>query len=94
MVVLSALEIAIWGIPIGIVVVLAVWLWMSAQALDPYAPLSSPKQPLRIEVVGYDWKWLFIYPDLGIASIGEFAIPADRPLAIELTSGASVLPSG
>ena len=80
------LEIAIWGIPIGIVVVLAVWLWVGTQALDPYAPLSSAKPPLRVEVVGYDWKWLFIYPDLGIASIGQLAFPADQPLAIELTS--------
>ena len=80
------LEIAIWGIPIGIVAVLGVCLWINAQALDPYAPLSSDKPPLRIEVVGYDWKWLFIYPDLGIASIGELAFPAGQPLAIELTS--------
>ena len=80
------LEIAIWGIPVGIVLVLAVWLWRGALALDPYAPLSSGKPPLRVEVVGYDWKGLFIYPDLGIASIGQFAFPADQPLALELTS--------
>ena len=80
------LEIAIWGIPVGIVVVLAVWLWTGALALDPYAPLSSGKPPMRVEVVGYDWKWLFIYPDLGIASIGQLAFPANQPLAMKLTS--------
>jgi cytochrome o ubiquinol oxidase subunit 2 len=80
------LEIAVWGIPLAIVAVLAVWLWENTHALDPYAPLSSSQPPLRIEVVGYDWKWLFIYPDLGIASMGEMALPAGRPLALELTS--------
>lgn len=80
------LECVVWGIPIAIVVVLAIWLWQSTHALDPYAPLASTRPPLRVEVVGYDWKWLFIYPDFNIASIGEFAFPAARPLAIDLTS--------
>lgn len=80
------LEFAVWGIPIAIVVVLAIWLWQGAKALDPYAPISSTLPPLRVEVVGYDWKWLFVYPDFKIASIGEFAFPAARPLALKLTS--------
>lgn len=80
------LEIAIWGIPFALVIVLAVWLWQGALALDPYAPLASAEPPLQVEVIGYDWKWLFIYPQLKIASIGEFAFPSDRPLAIDLTS--------
>ena len=80
------LEFVIWGIPFGIVVVLAGWLWMGAQALDPYAPLASAKPSLKVEVVGYDWKWLFIYPEFGIASIGQLTFPADQPLALELTS--------
>ncbi len=84
------LEIVIWGIPSAIVVVLAVWLWQNTHALDPYAPLPSSQPPVRIEVVGYDWKWLFIYPDLGIASMGEMAFPAGRPLALELTSNTVV----
>ena len=80
------LEIAVWGVPFGIVIMLAVWLWQNTQALDPYAPLSSAQPELRVQVVGYDWKWLFIYPRLGIASIGQFAFPTDQPLAIRLTS--------
>jgi len=80
------LEAAIWGIPLAIVVVLAVWLWQSTHALDPYAPLPATGPPVRIEVVGYDWKWLFIYPDLGVASMGEMALPAGRPISLELTS--------
>lgn len=80
------LEIMIWGVPFAIVIVLAIWLWTNSHALDPYRPLSSGEPPVRIDVVGYDWKWLFIYPDLGIASMGEVAFPAGRPLSLELTS--------
>lgn len=84
------LEIAIWGLPFSIVIVLSIWLWRSAHALDPYKPLPSTEPPVRVQVVGYDWKWLFIYPDFGIASMGEMAMPADRPLSLELTSGTVV----
>lgn len=80
------LEIAIWGLPLAIVVVLAVWLWQNTHALDPYAPLPSAGPPVRVEVVGYDWKWLFIYPGLGVASMGEMAFPAGRPVSLQLTS--------
>jgi cytochrome o ubiquinol oxidase subunit 2 len=80
------LEVAIWGVPVAIVVVMAVLLWRSTAALDPYQPLQADKPALRVQVVGLDWKWLFIYPDEHIASVGELAFPADRPLALELTT--------
>lgn len=80
------LEFAIWGVPVAIVTVLAVLLWRSTSALDPYAPLQGDTPPLRVQVVGLDWKWLFIYPDERIASVGELAFPADRPVALELTT--------
>lgn len=80
------LEFVIWGVPIAIVTVLAVLLWRNTQALDPYLPLPMDNPPLRVQVVGLDWKWLFIYPDEGIATVGELAFPADRPLALELTT--------
>jgi cytochrome o ubiquinol oxidase subunit 2 len=80
------LEIVVWGIPVAIVMVLAALLLRSTQTLDPYQPLGSGQPPLRVQVIGYDWKWLFIYPDQGIASLGEMAFPAGRPLALNLTS--------
>ena len=80
------LEIASWAGPVVIVVLLAIIVWRDTQALDPYRPLASDQPPLHVQVIGYDWKWLFIYPDQGIASIGMFALPAGRPVAIELTS--------
>lgn len=80
------LEIAVWGGPIVIVAVLSFFLWHYTHALDPYKPLASDQPELRIQVVGYDWKWLFIYPDQGIASIGMLAMPVGRPVAMKITS--------
>jgi cytochrome o ubiquinol oxidase subunit 2 len=80
------LDIACWAGPMVIVILLGALLWGSTHALDPYRPLPSGQPALRVQVIGYDWKWLFIYPDEGIASIGELALPAGRPVAMQLTS--------
>ncbi len=80
------LEITAWGGPIVIVAILSYFVWRDAHTLDPYQPIASNQAPLRIQAVGYDWKWLFIYPDQGIASIGTLAVPVGRPFSIQLTS--------
>ena len=80
------LEIMSWGGPIVIVVVLAFFVWRDTHKLDPYKALASNETPLRVQVIGYDWKWLFIYPDQGIASIGTLAIPSGRPVSLHMTS--------
>jgi cytochrome o ubiquinol oxidase subunit 2 len=80
------LEIASWAGPVVIVALLAVIVWRDTHALDPYKPLASSQSALRVQVIGYDWKWLFIYPDQGIASIGVLALPVGRPVALQLTS--------
>ncbi|WEN13945.1 cytochrome ubiquinol oxidase subunit II [Rhodanobacter sp. AS-Z3] len=80
------LEILSWGGPVVIVAILAFFVWRDTHRLDPYRPLSSTKAPLRIQVIGYDWKWLFIYPDQNIATIGTLALPVDRPVSFRITS--------
>ena len=80
------LEIMSWGGPIVIVIILAFFVWRDTHRLDPYRPLASTQAPLRVQVIGYDWKWLFIYPDQGIASIGTLAMPVGRPVSLQLTS--------
>ena len=83
----AALEALMWGGPIVIVGVLAGLLVRNTQALDPYRPIATHSDPpLRVEVVGYDWKWLFIYPEFHIASIGELAFPTNRAVSFTLTS--------
>ncbi len=79
-------EITAWGGPVVIVMLLATLVWRDTHALDPYRKLTSNQPPLRVQVIGYDWKWLFIYPDQGVASIGVLAMPAGRPVAMQITS--------
>lgn len=80
------LELAIWGVPILVVAVLGYGAWTKQLALDPYRPIASEVPPLDIQVVGLDWKWLFIYPEQGIATVGTVAFPVDRPVRLSLTT--------
>lgn len=80
------LEGLIWIPPVIIVVVLAVFLWRDTHRLDPYRPLASSYPPIEVQVVALDWKWLFIYPDDGVASVNKLVIPAGRPVHLSLTS--------
>ena len=80
------LEILIWGVPFAIIGVLSFMLWRSTVALDPYKPISGTEKPIKVQVIGLDWKWLFIYPDLKIASVGELVFPADQPVELTLTT--------
>jgi cytochrome o ubiquinol oxidase subunit 2 len=81
-----ALEWPMWLVPVAIVAVLSLYLWTYTHELDPYRSLATDKPPLRVQVVGLDWKWLFIYPDYGIATVGEMAFPQDRSVSISLTT--------
>ena len=81
-----ALEAAMWVVPAIIVAVLAVLLWDGTHKLDPYKPLASKEKPVQVEVVGLDWKWLFIYPEYHIATVGVLAFPQDRPVQMKLTT--------
>lgn len=80
------LEILAWGVPVVIVSILGLMLWEKTHQLDPCRPLPSGQPPLQIQVVGLDWKWLFIYPEPGIATVNELAIPVGRPVHLTLTS--------
>ncbi|SEI68016.1 ubiquinol oxidase subunit II [Paraburkholderia diazotrophica] len=82
----TAIEVAVWTIPALIILFLAVLTWKSTHELDPYKPLESNVKPINVEVVALDWKWLFIYPDLGIASVNQLAIPVGTPVNFRITS--------
>lgn len=81
-------ELVWWAVPLEVVLILAALAWGSAHALDPYAPLASKNAPLEVDVVALDWKWLFIYPSEGIATVNYLAIPEQTPVAFKLTSDA------
>jgi cytochrome o ubiquinol oxidase subunit II len=82
----TAIEVAIWAIPTAIILYLGILTWNTTHELDPYKPLESNVKPINVEVVALDWKWLFIYPDLGIASVNQLAFPVGTPVNFRITS--------
>jgi cytochrome o ubiquinol oxidase subunit 2 len=84
------IELIVWSIPALVVLFLGGIAWVGSHELDPAQPLSSASAPLEVEVVSLDWKWLFIYPQQGVASINRLVVPATVPLHLRITS-ASVL---
>lgn len=82
------LEVLWWGIPIAIIGILSVVTWVTSHDLDPYKSLSSDKKPVTIRVVALQWKWLFLYPEQGIATVNEVRFPEDTPVNFELTADA------
>ncbi|KAA9000073.1 cytochrome o ubiquinol oxidase subunit II [Affinibrenneria salicis] len=82
----NKIEAVVWTVPIIIVAILATITWKTTHALDPYKPLASDVKPITVEVVSLDWKWLFVYPELGIASVNELAFPANVPVEFKITA--------
>ena len=91
----TQLEVAIWSAPLAIIIALGAITWLSTHTLDPYRPLGRVageqpippgSKPLNVQVVALDWKWLFFYPDQGIATVNELAAPVDGPITFKITS--------
>lgn len=89
------LELVIWAAPLAIIIALGALTWVSTHKLDPYRPLDridagkpvpEGMEPLVVEVVAMDWKWLFFYPEQGIATVNELAAPVDRPIQFKITA--------
>jgi cytochrome o ubiquinol oxidase subunit II len=84
----SVLEFFWWAIPGVIILILAVITWNSSHELDPFKAIVSNKKPLTVQVVALQWKWLFIYPEQGIASVNILQIPQQTPINFEVTADA------
>lgn len=91
----TKLELVIWGAPLLIIIALGMLTWISTHTLDPYRKLSriddkrslpANVKELTVEVVALDWKWLFIYPEQGIATVNELAAPVDVPIHFKITA--------
>ncbi|MDI2090034.1 ubiquinol oxidase subunit II [Commensalibacter oyaizuii] len=91
----NTIEFFVWSIPICLIAFLAYKTYISSHELDPYQPIKAPAvnpqaKALNIQVVALNWKWLFIYPDYGIAAVNEMAMPVNTPVAFRLTSDATM----
>lgn len=91
----TQLELIIWSAPLLIIICLGAVTWVATHLLDPYRPLArtgpgkpvaAEVRPLDVQVVALDWKWLFIYPEQGVATVNELAVPVDRPLRFRISS--------
>ncbi|WP_423457255.1 ubiquinol oxidase subunit II [Ottowia sp. VDI28] len=95
----TRLELLIWAAPLVIIIALGALTWITTHKLDPYRPLdriSATKalpenvKPLEVEVISLDWKWLFLLPEQGIATVNELAAPVNRPIHFKLTSSSTM----
>jgi cytochrome o ubiquinol oxidase subunit 2 len=84
------IELIVWAIPLLVIMLLGGVAWIGSHDLDPAKPLASDTPALEIQGVSLDWKWLFIYPSQGVASVNELVVPAGVPIHFSLTS-ASVM---
>jgi cytochrome o ubiquinol oxidase subunit 2 len=83
----GAVELVVWSIPALTVILLGGIAWIGSHDLDPAKPLKSSTPPVHVDVVSLDWKWLFIYPDQGVATVNQLVVPAGTPIDFRLTSG-------
>lgn len=81
-------ELIWWGIPILLILVLGITIVISSHRLDPYRARESHGAPLKVQVIALQWRWLFIYPEQGVASLDYLRIPVDRPIEFHITSDA------
>jgi cytochrome o ubiquinol oxidase subunit 2 len=79
-------EFVVWSIPALTVILLGGVIWIGSHQLDPRVPIPGKSDPLRVDVVALDWKWLFIYPDHGVAAVNQLVIPTGTPVEFRLTS--------
>ena len=82
----NKIEAVVWAVPILIIIVLGVITYITSYSLDPRKPIESEKPTMVVQVVAMDWKWLFIYPEQGIATVNELAMPVDVPVEFLITS--------
>src|ERR1700739_4489653 len=80
------LELLVWSIPAMTVFLVGGVAWVGAHDVSPRKPITSTVKPLRVQVASLDWKWLFIYPDQGVASVNQLTLPVGTPVSFELTS--------
>ena len=81
------LELLVWSIPLLAIIFLGGIGWVGSHQLEPSRPLAARQRALSVQVIALDWKWLFIYPEQGVATINRLVIPAGQPVAFRITSG-------
>jgi len=84
----SIAECCWWGVPVVIIIILAVITWKTSHELNPFKPIHNGKKPIEIQAVALNWKWLFIYPEEQIATVNYVRFPEHTPINFEITADA------
>ena len=85
------IELIVWAIPLLVILFLGGVIWIGAHALDPFKPIETQEKPVEVQVVSLDWKWLFVYPEFGVASVNDLVVPVKASVHFSLTSAPSAL---
>jgi cytochrome o ubiquinol oxidase subunit 2 len=80
------IEMIIWSIPALVILFLGGIAWTASHDLDPATSLADSAAPIEVEVISLDWRWLFIYPHEGVASLNRLVVPARVPIHFRITS--------
>jgi len=80
------LELLVWSVPLLVIIFLGGMGWIASHELDPQRPIAGRQRPVVVQVVALDWKWLFVYPEQGVASVNRLVIPAGTPIEFRITS--------
>lgn len=80
------LETIWWGIPCGIILILAIMTWKTSHELDPYRPIKPTEPTLLVQAIALPWKWIFIYPEQGIATVNELVLPQNQQVEFWITA--------
>jgi len=82
----TLLEVVWWGIPVIIIALLGYFT-----VRDVYALKESPNKevkPITIQVTALDWKWMFTYPEQGVATVNHLEIPVGVPIHFKVSADA------
>ncbi len=83
----TLIEIICWTIPCVIIAMLGTITWISSHRLDPFNPLENQaEEPIVIQAIALEWKWLFIYPDQHIATVNYLQLPVHTPVKFYITA--------
>jgi len=82
----TVIEAVVWVVPAILVLAISALVWVYTHRLDPYAPVPGKGEPLHVQAISLDWKWVFLYPDSGVASVNTLVLPEGRPVELAITS--------
>src|SRR5699024_10177502 len=86
----SKIEVAMWGIPVVITIILGILTGIYTFKLEPSRALpvkvATTQKPIMVDAVALDWKWLFIYPEYGVATVNELYAPVNRQVFLQLSA--------